>query len=345
MNEIRVGEKSEGDYLSAKTAEQQSAWATDKATVDAQFRATLATDAAEGGIQTTAGTAPFVLHPTIFAIEPGYEIGISNSPCVIKMSVQVTSADGRVLDEIEIVDAKGIGYTTHDRMSRAGIWLGKSVARYLKSRVNREGSSSVQLASNPKASSSEPPSESKSESKSESRLESPPEEPPTQNRTSGLAAAVGIGYQTPLFGVEVAYYIKVADGWFLTPYVGIGGFYNAEGPGDFLFGYSGGLMAIYRPHYWGVFLDAGYGLAAAGYGGTTDAVSGEVSYGGVTFAIGGEYMANSGFLVRASAGVTDILSCDLCGTDQVISTVFSPTGNSSGNITPTSMLAIGWKFL
>jgi hypothetical protein len=137
MAEIRVGEKSEGEYLSGKTSDQQASWAKDKATVDAQFRATLAAEAANDAVQTTAGSAPFVLHPTIFAIEPGYYVGVSSAPSVIKMSMQVTAADGRVLDEIEITDARGAGYTTHERMKAASVWLGKTVARYLKSRVYR----------------------------------------------------------------------------------------------------------------------------------------------------------------------------------------------------------------
>ena len=131
---IRVGDKSESEYLSAKTTDQQASWGADKRALDAEFRATLATDAADGGILTTGEGAPFVLHPTIYSIEPGYYAGISAAGCVVKMAVVVSGADGKTLDEIQI-DTNATAFDTHTRMTRAGSWLGKSVARYLKART------------------------------------------------------------------------------------------------------------------------------------------------------------------------------------------------------------------
>ena len=134
LTDLRVGEKSESDYLSAKTADQQASWAADKRTLDAEFRAILATDAADGGILTTGESALFVLHPKIYAIEPGYYVGVAAGPCVVKMALVVSGADGKTIDEID-VDTNATAFDTHTRMSRAGIWLGKSVARYLKART------------------------------------------------------------------------------------------------------------------------------------------------------------------------------------------------------------------
>jgi hypothetical protein len=131
---LRVGEKSEGEYLSAKTTDQQASWAADKRALDAEFRATLATEAADGGILTTGEGAPFVLHPMIYSIEPGYYAGVVAGPCIVKMAVQVSGTDGKVLDEI-LVDTNAAAFDTHTRMTRAGVWLGKSVARYLKART------------------------------------------------------------------------------------------------------------------------------------------------------------------------------------------------------------------
>jgi hypothetical protein len=156
----------------------------------------------------------------------------------------------------------------------------------------------------------------------------PPPEPaePGKNQTSGLAIGAGAGYQFAVLGAQLIYYIQLADSVRIAPYGG-GGVWPSE-LGTF-YGYAFGMMASFGGRHRGL-IDVSYGLA--GIEGVKNVLEDTVleseSLYGVTIAGGYEFMADGGFFVRPSAGVT-ILTTE---------TRFSDTKAS-----PTFNIALGYK--
>ena len=156
----------------------------------------------------------------------------------------------------------------------------------------------------------------------------PPPEPegPKKNETSGLAIGGGVGYQVAGVGVELVYYLALSSSVRLAPYVGTGFFPSELGTH---YGYAGGLMFSFGQKHRGV-LDVGYGLAAVE--GQKNLITGEVvtsqTVYGVTVAAGYEYLADGGFFVRPTVGVT-IFTTETSFIDK--------------KTTPTLNIALGYK--
>ena len=143
---LRVGEKSEGEYLASKDPEQQRSFAGDKEGINGEFvRSLLAVshgNAIEVVLATGPTDAPFVIRPMIQLVEPGFEALIVKAPARVEAIVRITAADGRVLDEITVAatsddSATGFGerFSSGGRLRLAGKAIGVYVAKYLRTRV------------------------------------------------------------------------------------------------------------------------------------------------------------------------------------------------------------------
>jgi hypothetical protein len=135
---LQIGDKSEAEYLSGKTADQQVSFNTDKAALNAEYLRELAQVADEAGIRVVPATgpdsAPFLIHPFVGWIEPGYNVVVRSMPSEVRMLVRITAPDGRVLDEIAL-KSNSSDYASGSRLRRDGGHLGKTTAEYLKTRV------------------------------------------------------------------------------------------------------------------------------------------------------------------------------------------------------------------
>jgi len=141
-----VGEKNEADYLAEKDEETRGKWAGDKGAIDSNFFTVLsARSASEGGINvvkaTGPGDAPFMIRPHVEFIEPGLYSFVYNKPSMVRMKVQITTPDGRVIDEIQIqhgspatMGSPAVG----NRLRQDGNALGVIMAAYLRFRVRGE---------------------------------------------------------------------------------------------------------------------------------------------------------------------------------------------------------------
>ncbi len=139
---LRVGEKTEADYLAEKDAEARNNWAGDKLGLNEEFTSNLISKAHEHGLSVVPATgpsdAPFVIRPSVAWLEPGYYIGISAGSSKVKMTVQITAADGAVLDEIIVEHGTGGSIqnaAVGTRLREDGENIGHIVADYLASRV------------------------------------------------------------------------------------------------------------------------------------------------------------------------------------------------------------------
>lgn len=127
---------------------------------------------------------------------------------------------------------------------------------------------------------------------------------PQKTETSGLGLSAGIGSQYPYVGIQAAYYLQVPHSLFrITPYAGIGGaICTGAARADCVVGETLGAMVSWG-HRHRILADAFYGpvlaysLSFHGEDPKTQASS------GIGLAGGYEYMAASGFFLRADLGV------------------------------------------
>lgn len=139
---VQVGKKTETDYLSAKGADTRQSWETDKQAIDREFRRRLVRESADKGIHVDASSEDaagrFFIRPTVRFLEPGFYAGPARHTSEVRMTVAITTADGRVLDELEL-ESKTMGSvahaTTHSRFVHDGDELGGAMAEYLHGRV------------------------------------------------------------------------------------------------------------------------------------------------------------------------------------------------------------------
>ncbi len=120
--------------------------------------------------------------------------------------------------------------------------------------------------------------------------------------TSGLALGVGVGYQVVGFGGQVLYYEALGSGFWVVPYVGSG---VIGTNGKFRGGIAGGVMGAWgRAHRIVLDMSAGVGAAQTRTSPLTGNVIDVRTRYGVSVALGYEYVADGGFWVRPTAGVT-----------------------------------------
>jgi hypothetical protein len=145
-----------------------------------------------------------------------------------------------------------------------------------------------------------------------------------RNATSGLGLAAGLGSEVAGIGGEVLYYAELGSGWRIVPRVGGGVLPSDDGTvGGVEAGIAGEWGARHR-----ILLDVSFGLAGIGSRKRVD--TGEVvevhPVYGPTIALGYEYVADGGFLLRISAGVT------------YVDSVYFTT-----HVGPAGTLALGYK--
>jgi len=140
-----VGEKSEAEYLSSKDEETRGSWAGDKSGIDNELAKRLMERTIEAGITvvkaTGPGDAPFMIRPHVEFIEPGIFTYVFNKASQVRMRVQITTPDGKVIDEIAIKHSTPASLTNPavgNRLRDDGEALGVLIAGYIKFRVTGE---------------------------------------------------------------------------------------------------------------------------------------------------------------------------------------------------------------
>jgi hypothetical protein len=137
-----VGQKTEAEYLASKEEDTRASWAGDKTGIDTEFVKVLTERAAESGINVVRATgpadAPFQIRPKVEFIEPGFYAVVAARASEVRMKVQITAPDGKIIDEITIrhnTSASMTNPAVGNRLRDDGEGLGAIMAAYLKSRV------------------------------------------------------------------------------------------------------------------------------------------------------------------------------------------------------------------
>jgi hypothetical protein len=137
---LQVGDTTEAQWQADKDADQRQSWVGDKEAMNAEFAKSLMSVGAEEGVRvaTPPATAPFVVHPKIPFIEPGFFTAFVNKASEVHMLVAITTPDGQALDEIALEHSTpssltnpGSGHRLRDDAEALGAYTGE----YLGTRV------------------------------------------------------------------------------------------------------------------------------------------------------------------------------------------------------------------
>lgn len=147
-DELRVGRKSEAEYLADKRESSRSAWERDKDAIDRAFREQLIEEASQEGIRVRRKMGadeqgPFLIRPVVSQMEPGFFAGAVSHASGVQMTVQIENGAGHTLEQIELESetmASILKPATHQRLTNDGEQLGEAMAEYLRKRVGRGGS-------------------------------------------------------------------------------------------------------------------------------------------------------------------------------------------------------------
>ncbi len=149
---MKVGEKSEEQYLSAKDEKQKASFEGDKQAISERFQANLKETAGGEGI-TVKGAAGenkgFLVKAKVEFVEPGFYAVVASAPSEIRMRVSIEGPDGKVLDIIELshqtdsqsgfsVGGISTNPSSGGRLRDDAEWIGEAVAEYIISRVKPE---------------------------------------------------------------------------------------------------------------------------------------------------------------------------------------------------------------
>ena len=129
-DQLRVGEKSEAEYMNDKSDKSADSYQNDKVKSIAIFGEMVM---GENGLLFSAGGAPdnsFIIRPVWGHWSPGYYAVVSAAPGRAEFIVDVLTAAGQPLDRISFVAAGG-GFATGQRMNMALRRAGQIVNRYI----------------------------------------------------------------------------------------------------------------------------------------------------------------------------------------------------------------------
>lgn len=137
--------------------------------------------------------------------------------------------------------------------------------------------------------------------------------PPAKSETSGVAIGGGIGYQTPILGLQLVFHLTLREARVtFAPWAG-GGMWPDIGPfssGKVYSAFAGGMMVMYGDRHRAVVDFAGapsrltqWSSSSCAGGSCTSSSGHKFSY-GFTCAVGYEYLATHGFFFRPMVGYT-----------------------------------------
>lgn len=130
---MRVGTKSENEWIADKDAETKSKWDGDKVAMSDEFARGF--DDAHDALQMApAGAGAFTVRAHYVHYEPGYYVGVSSGNAEIQAIVDIVDPNGTTVDEFQ-VRAKAGGLAAGARARHCAHEIGVTSAKYLQKRV------------------------------------------------------------------------------------------------------------------------------------------------------------------------------------------------------------------
>jgi hypothetical protein len=155
---LRVGEKTEAQWLADKDPDAQASHAGDKAGMSEDFTAKITETVAERNMRVADGPgAQLVIQPRVPWLEPGYwATGWASKSAEIDIVVTISLPDGTVLDEIKTRAEGVVGFSTGERLRWAAKVAGEAVGQYIVQRASGQGGAVTGVSVEPSAVSSPP---------------------------------------------------------------------------------------------------------------------------------------------------------------------------------------------
>ena len=137
---LQVGQMLEGQWLATKTPQQQASYQADKQAMIQNFIERLT--ARNENLQIIAGPPPgpqtFVIRPILTFIEQGFFAYVANRDTEARMTIQILTPQGQIIDEIityDRVTANLYNPSTGGRMRSVGVHLANHLTDYLRART------------------------------------------------------------------------------------------------------------------------------------------------------------------------------------------------------------------
>lgn len=133
LDNLRVGSKTEAEWMSGKDPETVQKWEGDKVGMSDGFSSGF-DNARDTLARVTDKNGAFVVRPRFEKYEPGFYAGVASSPAEIEAIVDIVDASGNVIDEFR-TKAVASGMSGGQRARSCAEQIGATTAKYLKKRV------------------------------------------------------------------------------------------------------------------------------------------------------------------------------------------------------------------
>ncbi len=138
--QLRIGGKTEAEYIGGKDAEQAASFQADKRTFEERFVGALTsqTNGAQYVPAPPGEGSLYIVRPIVTFFEPGFYVGVAARDSEADITVQIFAPDGKPVDEVTIhtrIAATMTSPSSGDRMRKCGDDLGGVTAKYISLRV------------------------------------------------------------------------------------------------------------------------------------------------------------------------------------------------------------------
>ncbi len=134
---LRVGEKSEADWMSDKDADAKKNWEGDKVAMGQEFVSGFESSLDGAHLVSTIAPAQagaFGVRAKFDSYEPGFYAAVASAPARIEATIDIVDAGGNVLDQFK-VSAAATGMSGGQRARSCANQIGAIAAKYVKKRI------------------------------------------------------------------------------------------------------------------------------------------------------------------------------------------------------------------
>jgi hypothetical protein len=132
---LRVGDKTEAEWMGPKGASTQASWEGDKVAMNEQFHRGFDGEAT-GVVQAASPAGAFTIVTHFAFYEPGFFAGIVSRPGRIDAIVDIVDPNGTPLDQLT-TSAAYSGVSQGENARGCARIIGRNIARYIKARTGQ----------------------------------------------------------------------------------------------------------------------------------------------------------------------------------------------------------------
>ena len=135
LDGLRVGNKSEEEWMAEKGAETRDSWDGDKLAMNDEFATGFVSAKDDLGMSSSPAGA-FTVKAHILRYEPGFYVGVASGKASLDAAIQVLDQGGTVVDEFQVTASAG-GMSAGERSRQCARILGATAAKYVLDRIGK----------------------------------------------------------------------------------------------------------------------------------------------------------------------------------------------------------------